>query len=100
MRRYALRDDQWDRIKDLLPGREGHAGVTATDNRLFVEGCRKCGWTARQFPLNLKGCLGSGLCNLGCPNLAKQGTHRVQLPNAEASGVEVVTRAEALTSRP
>ena len=37
MRRHALRDDQWDRIKDLLPGREGHVGVTATDNRLFVE---------------------------------------------------------------
>src|SRR4051812_38888452 len=37
MRRYALRDDQWDRIKDRLPGREGHVGVTAKDNRLFVE---------------------------------------------------------------
>src|SRR5271165_4888746 len=37
MRRYALRDDQWDRIKDLLPGREGQVGVTARDNRLFVE---------------------------------------------------------------
>jgi transposase len=37
MRRYALRDDQWDRIKDLLPGREGHVGATAKDNRLFVE---------------------------------------------------------------
>ena len=37
MRRYALRDDQWERIKDLLPGREGHVGVTALDNRLFVE---------------------------------------------------------------
>ena len=37
MRRYALRDDQWDRIKDILPGREGHVGGTATDNRLFVE---------------------------------------------------------------
>jgi transposase len=37
MRRYALRDDQWDRIKDLLPGREGCVGVTAKDNRLFVE---------------------------------------------------------------
>jgi hypothetical protein len=29
MRRYALRDDQWDRIKDILPGREGHVGATA-----------------------------------------------------------------------
>jgi transposase len=37
MRRYALRDDQWDRIKDQLPGRPGTVGVTATDNRLFVE---------------------------------------------------------------
>src|SRR5437763_8079169 len=37
MRRYALRDDQWERIKDLLPGREGWVGVTAKDNRLFVE---------------------------------------------------------------
>jgi len=37
MRRYALRDDQWDRIKDFLPGREGHVGGTAKDNRLFVE---------------------------------------------------------------
>ena len=37
MRRYALRDDQWDRIKDILPGRAGHVGVTAKDNRLFVE---------------------------------------------------------------
>ncbi len=37
MRRYALRDDQWERIKDLLPGREGSVGVTARDNRLFVE---------------------------------------------------------------
>ncbi len=36
-RRYALRDDQWERIKDLLPGRKGTVGVTANDNRLFVE---------------------------------------------------------------
>src|SRR5258705_9916274 len=37
MRRYALRDDQCERIKDFLPDREGHVGVTAKDNRLFVE---------------------------------------------------------------
>ena len=36
-RRYALRDDQWERIKDLLPGRDGHVGVTAKDHRLFIE---------------------------------------------------------------
>jgi transposase len=37
MRRYGLRDDQWDRIKDGLPGSEGTVGANAADNRLFVE---------------------------------------------------------------
>jgi transposase len=37
MRRHALRDDQWDKIRDFLPGRYGHVGGTAADNRLFVD---------------------------------------------------------------
>lgn len=37
MHRYGLRDDQWERIKDFLPGRDGHVGGTAADNRLFIE---------------------------------------------------------------
>ena len=37
-RRYALRDDQWERLDPLgLPGQRNHVGVTARDNRLFVE---------------------------------------------------------------
>ena len=36
-RRYGLRDDQWERIKDWLPGRKGHVGRMAKDNRLFIE---------------------------------------------------------------
>ena len=28
MHRYALRDDQWAKIRDFLPGREGHVGGT------------------------------------------------------------------------
>ncbi len=66
------------------------------NNRLFRDGARAAGYRAEQFPLNLRGCKGSSLCNLGCPNGAKQGTHKVQLPAAERSGVEVVTRAEVL----
>ena len=37
MHRYGLREDQWERIKELLPGRAGCVGVTARDNRRFVE---------------------------------------------------------------
>jgi len=61
------------------------------NNRLFRAGCQKLGYRVQQFPINVKGCLSASLCNLGCPNGAKQGTHQVQLPAAEASGVEVIT---------
>jgi choline dehydrogenase-like flavoprotein len=66
------------------------------NNRLFVRGAVSAGYEPHQFPVNVRGCRGSSLCNLGCPNGAKQGTHKVQLPRAEAGGVEVVTRAEAV----
>ena len=62
MRRYGLHDDEWDRVKDLLPGRLAHVGVTAADNRLFVEAvlyryrtgmrggtCRSASETGRRF---------------------------------------------------
>ena len=37
MRPHILRDDQWNRIRDCLPGRAGSVGVTAADNRRFVD---------------------------------------------------------------
>jgi transposase len=35
--RHAISDEDWDRVKDLLPGRAGQPGVTAKDNRLFLD---------------------------------------------------------------
>ncbi|MGA3044064.1 MAG: GMC family oxidoreductase [Bryobacteraceae bacterium] len=72
-------------------------GLINENNKLFVEGCRRLSYDVQQFPVNVKGCRGSSLCNLGCPNQAKQGTDRVQLPHAERNGVEVVTRCQVLT---
>ena len=37
MARRILRDDPWARIKDLLPGKASDCGVTAKDNRRFLE---------------------------------------------------------------
>ncbi len=36
MRRHEIADEQWLRIEALLAGRSGDPGVTAKDNRLFV----------------------------------------------------------------
>jgi transposase len=37
MRPHQLRDDQWDLIRNRLPGRAGSVGVTAADNRRFID---------------------------------------------------------------
>jgi transposase len=33
----VLRDDQWERIAPLIPGKVGDPGRSGSDNRLFVE---------------------------------------------------------------
>lgn len=34
--RYELSEEQWNKAKDLLPGKPGDSGRTAVDNRLFI----------------------------------------------------------------
>ena len=38
MENCELSNSQWDRIEGFLPGRQGWVGVTAKDNRNFVNG--------------------------------------------------------------
>src|SRR5215203_1449942 len=42
--RHAISDDDWARIKDLLPGQPGQHGKVAKDNRLFLDAVL---WIAR-----------------------------------------------------
>lgn len=44
MPRKMLRNDQWERIEHVLPGKATDCGFTAKDNRLFVEAVL---WIAR-----------------------------------------------------
>jgi transposase len=36
MHRHEISQSAWERIEHLLPGRPGDVGVTAADNRLFI----------------------------------------------------------------
>jgi transposase len=42
--RHAISDDDWARVKDLLPGRPGQHGKVAEDNRRFFDAVL---WIAR-----------------------------------------------------
>ena len=47
--RHRLRDDQWDRIKDSLPGKKSDPGRTAADNRQFIEAVMWIGRTGASW---------------------------------------------------
>ena len=56
MARRLLGDEQWERIKDLLPGKASDRGVTAADNRRFIEAVLWIGRTGapwRDLPAEL-----------------------------------------------
>ncbi len=36
LRRHETKDEDWESIKDMLPGQPADPGVTAEDNRLFI----------------------------------------------------------------
>ncbi len=38
VKRYELSDSQWERVKDLMPGKVGDPGRSGGDNRQFVNG--------------------------------------------------------------
>lgn len=38
MRRHELTDEQFKKIENMLPGREGYVDATAQDNRIFING--------------------------------------------------------------
>ena len=38
VKRYELSDEQWERIRELLPGKVGDPGRSGRDNRQFVNG--------------------------------------------------------------
>ncbi len=42
--RHSISDDDWERIKNLLPGQPGQHGKVAKDNRLFIDAVL---WIAR-----------------------------------------------------
>jgi transposase len=43
--RHSITDSEYEKIKDVLPGKEGDVGVTAYDNRLFINAVM---WIAKE----------------------------------------------------
>ena len=75
---------------------EARLGITKVDlddtnpnNRALYDGCKKLGWQVDTTSRNVRGCVRSGYCGMGCPVDAKQSAALTYLPDAVAAGATV-----------
>lgn len=59
------------------------------NNRALWDGCKKMGWEVDTLSRNVRGCMRTGYCGLGCPIDAKQSAALTYLPDAVAGGATV-----------
>lgn len=62
---------------------------TNANNRAIYDGCKKLGWQVDTTRRNVRGCLRTGYCGMGCPVDAKQSAALTYLPDAISRGAEV-----------
>jgi choline dehydrogenase len=60
------------------------------NNHVLQAGSQKLGWEWHVIPRNVRGCLNSGYCGMGCPVNAKQSMLVTTIPAALANGAELV----------
>jgi choline dehydrogenase-like flavoprotein len=62
--------------------------VQGRNNTIFAEGVEKLGWEGGAFmPRSAPGCVGCGVCQLGCPSGGKWSADRTFLAQAELTGL-------------
>ncbi|TMA29167.1 MAG: GMC family oxidoreductase [Deltaproteobacteria bacterium] len=62
---------------------------TNANNRSIYQGCKKLGWQVDTVSRNVRGCLRTGYCGMGCPVDAKQTATLTYLPDAVAAGADI-----------
>jgi len=67
------------------------------NNRAIYDGCKKLGWQVDTTRRNVKGCLRTGYCGMGCPVDAKQSAALTYLPDAIKAGAELRPDSRAET---
>ncbi len=84
-------DEVWRRI-GVAPT---HAGIGRTNNLLFQKGCEALGYNHAWMQRNAPGCVGCGVCQLGCPSGGKASVDKSLLPEAVNLGAEIIKHARA-----
>jgi choline dehydrogenase-like flavoprotein len=89
---YADVVPHWDAVEERLNIKQIEYEDTNRNNRLLFDGCKKLGLAVETTHRNVKGCMKSGYCGMGCPIDAKQSMLVTYLPDAVAAGATVLSR--------
>jgi choline dehydrogenase-like flavoprotein len=65
--------------------------VYGQNSRLFERGAAALGYAGNRIVRNARGCLGTGVCAIGCPQDAKQAMHVSYVPQALKDGARLYT---------
>jgi choline dehydrogenase-like flavoprotein len=85
----ALLRPHFDEVEERLGIQKVDLEDTNANNRTLYDGCKKQGWQVDTVKRNVRGCVRSGYCGLGCPVDAKQSATLTYLPDAIAAGSHV-----------
>ena len=67
------------------------------NNRKLHDGAKKLGWQAESTRRNVKGCVNSGYCGVGCPVDGKQAMHVTYIADAVAGGMTLLADCNVTT---
>src|SRR5207249_4728713 len=82
----------FERVEAELGVRPVPEDTYGRNSRLFERGAAALGYDGARIPRNERGCLGTGVCAIGCPQDAQQAMHVSYVPRAQAAGARLFTR--------
>ncbi len=88
----AALNPHWDGIESYLGIAEAPENYVNKNNGKLWDGLGRLGWKRQRIRRNVRGCMNSGYCGMGCPVDAKQSMLVTAIPDAVAKGADVYTR--------
>jgi choline dehydrogenase-like flavoprotein len=82
----------WDAVEERLHIEKVPYELTNRNNRTLYDGAKALGLQVDTIKRNVKRCMQSGYCGMGCPVDAKQSMLLTYLPDAIAAGARVLSR--------
>jgi choline dehydrogenase-like flavoprotein len=80
----------FERVESALSVSEVTPELAGGNAHVARLGAERLGWSHGYLRRNARGCIGSGVCTLGCPASAKQHTGITYVPRAQRAGARVL----------